>query len=237
MRNMNFFDDYSYEDDLYEEEMDDFGPAHVESERDYTTNQASRRYGYNTTAPRRQRSYERQPNEYVDMRRRASRHYPQDDMVDDVHISRRDRRRMRNINRLYGNAEYKEYGNEYTVNNNRYRDRYDAYDDRRYRANRRRDRHHDSRYYANNYHDSGYSRTPFIRRNHGQFQRSKGSRGQFQKSDMNFAIKLLGLILLVLMIIFAVKGESAYSGVTGVIVILFIGNFLTSKGKRSNKGR
>lgn len=249
MRNMDFFGDYHYKDDLDTDEVDDLDADEVEPRRVYANRQPSGRYDYNTATPRNQRSYARQSNEYVDMRRRTSRDYSQNGVIDnndDVPMSRRDHRRAHNINRLYGNTEYREFDDGYTVNHGRRRGRRDIYDNRyrdnvRYRDNRYRDnvKYRDNvRYRDNRYRDNvGYPRAPFIRGNHGQFQKSKDSHGQFQKSNTNTAIKLLGLILLILMIIFAVKGESAYSGVTGVIVILYLGNFLTSKGKRSNKGQ
>lgn len=72
------------------------------------------------------------------------------------------------------------------------------------------------------------------RRYYNNYNGNKSS--VFSKQDnISFAFKVIGVVLLALLIRFVCMGQSAFAGVTAVIVIMYVMNIITKNTKGNNK--
>lgn len=75
------------------------------------------------------------------------------------------------------------------------------------------------------------------RRPQYHYEHSPHHSGNVQKSNVSPIIKLLGLVLLVMGVIFVIKGHPEYSAVVVLVIIMYVLNFFTINKKGSGSRR
>ena len=85
---------------------------------------------------------------------------------------------------------------------------------------------------AGSRHSYGWERRPQY-----HYEHSPHHSGNVQKSNVSPIIKLLGLVLLVMGVIFVIKGHPEYSAVVVLVIIMYVLNFFTINKKGSGSRR
>mgnify|MGYP007081983524 FL=1 len=135
----------------------------------------------------------------------------------------------KNVERVY------DYGGRHKFTGELYEEVPDEYEDshrKEFEQSRSRMRDRDrERNYSNEHHHE-WKRKPQYHYEHGPHHS-----GNVQKSNVSPIIKLLGLVLLIMGVIFVIKGHPEYSAVVVLVIIMYVLNFFTINKKGSGSRR
>lgn len=135
----------------------------------------------------------------------------------------------KNVERVY------DYDGRHKFTGDPYEEVPDEYEEpRRKEVGHPRDRDHDrerERNFSNRYSRERERRPQY------HYEHSPHHSGNVQKSNVSPIIKLLGLVLLVMGVIFVIKGHPEYSAVVVLVIIMYVLNFFTINKKGSGSRR
>lgn len=135
----------------------------------------------------------------------------------------------KNVERVY------DYDGRHKFTGDPYEEVSDEYEEpRRKEFERSRSRVRDrdrERNYGNEHHHE-WKRKPQY-----HYEHSPHHSGNVQKSNVSPIIKLLGLVLLIMGVIFVIKGHPEYSAVVVLVIIMYVLNFFTINKKGSGSRR
>ena len=135
----------------------------------------------------------------------------------------------KNVERIY------DYDGRHKFTGDPYEEVPDEYEEpRRKEFERSRDKVRDREWErdAGSRHSYGWERRPQY-----HYEHSPHHSGNVQKSNASPIIKLLGLVLLVMGVIFVIKGHPEYSAVVVLVIIMYVLNFFTINKKGSGSRR
>ena len=135
----------------------------------------------------------------------------------------------KNVERVY------DYGGRHRFTGELYEEVPDEYEDsHRKEFEQSRSKMHDSereRKFGNK-HSYEWERKPQY-----HYEHNPHHSGNVQKSNVSPIIKLLGLVLLIMGVIFVIKGHPEYSAVVVLVIIMYVLNFFTINKKGSGSRR
>ena len=135
----------------------------------------------------------------------------------------------KNVERIY------DYDGRHKFTGDPYEEVPDEYEEpRRKEFERSRDKVRDREWErdAGSRHSYGWERRPQY-----HYEHNPHHSGNVQKSNVSPIIKLLGLVLLVMGVIFVIKGHPEYSAVVVLVIIMYVLNFFTINKKGSGSRR
>lgn len=135
----------------------------------------------------------------------------------------------KNVERVY------DYGGRHKFTGELYEEVPDEYEDshrKEFEQSRSKMRDSERERKFGNKHSYEWERKPQYR-----YEHSPHHSGNVQKSNVSPIIKLLGLVLLIMGVIFVIKGHPEYSAVVVLVIIMYVLNFFTINKKGSGSRR
>lgn len=135
----------------------------------------------------------------------------------------------KNVERVY------DYGGRHKFTGELYEEVQDEYEDshrKEFEQSRSKMRDGERERNFGNKHHYEWERKPQY-----HYEHSPHHPGNVQKSNVSPIIKLLGLVLLIMGVIFVIKGHPEYSAVVVLVIIMYVLNFFTINKKGSGSRR
>lgn len=135
----------------------------------------------------------------------------------------------KNVERVY------DYGGRHKFTGELYEEVPDEYEDshrKEFEQSRSKMRDSERERKFGNKHSYEWERKPQY-----HYEHSPHHSGNVQKSNVSPIIKLLGLVLLIMGVIFVIKGHPEYSAVVVLVIIMYVLNFFTINKKGSGSRR
>ena len=135
----------------------------------------------------------------------------------------------KNVERVY------DYGGRHKFTGELYEEVPDEYEDshrKEFEQSRSKMRDSERERKFGNKHSYEWERKPQY-----HYEHSSHHSGNVQKSNVSPIIKLLGLVLLIMGVIFVIKGHPEYSAVVVLVIIMYVLNFFTINKKGSGSRR
>lgn len=135
----------------------------------------------------------------------------------------------KNVERVY------DYGGRHKFTGELYEEVPDEYEDshrKEFEQSRSKMRDSERERKFGNRHSYEWERKPQY-----HYEHSPHHSGNVQKSNVSPIIKLLGLVLLIMGVIFVIKGRPEYSAVVVLVIIMYVLNFFTINKKGSGSRR